>query len=132
MSDVKVKISIALDWKKNRIRITRPVMESLGNPPYIQLLVNPNGRALAVRALQMKSKDIPCEIVRYEGADERYIEMYSTLLFEKLSNSFSQFDKKATYKVFGEVLLPQRVAIFDLMDYKKLENGTGEVDHGTI
>mgnify|MGYP001069087255 CR=1 FL=1 len=131
MSEDRGKVSITLDWKKNRIRITRTVMVLLDNPPYMQLLINPDERVLAIRALYSKPVSFPCEKVRYEGIDERYVELYSALLFEKFSDCFAQFDKKVAYRVFGEVFPEQHVAVFNLLDYKELEVLGSEVDHGT-
>ena len=41
---------ICIDFKKSRFRIHKNTLRMLGNPDYIQLLVNPYKNMLAIRA----------------------------------------------------------------------------------
>ena len=41
-------ISMALDMKKNRIRIHKPTIHMLGNPTLIQLLFDPDAMVVAI------------------------------------------------------------------------------------
>ncbi len=124
MNDESKTVYFALDMKKNRIRFTRTTMGLMGNPPYIQILINPSKRMMIIRGLPEKATNAPSEKIHYEGTDERYVELYSTLLMGKFSNAFSQFDKRVTYKVFGEAFMDKQVAIFDLTQFKELESVT--------
>ena len=40
---------LCIDLKKNRIRIHKLTLHKLGDPEYIQLLVNPTARMIAIR-----------------------------------------------------------------------------------
>ena len=42
------EVSIALDMKKNRIRIHKPTVRMLGDPKLIQLLFNPEDMVVAI------------------------------------------------------------------------------------
>ena len=41
---------ICIDFKKNRIRIHRNTLRQIGNPEYIQLLVNPEQKMIGIKA----------------------------------------------------------------------------------
>ena len=41
---------ICIDFKKNRIRIHRNTLRQIGNPEYIQLLVNPDQKMIGIKA----------------------------------------------------------------------------------
>ena len=53
----KVSAAISVDIKKSRIRIYRTTLTQLGLPKYIQLLVNPNDRMIAVRGLDKRCRE---------------------------------------------------------------------------
>ena len=44
-----LKPILCIDLKKNRIRIHKQTLRLLGNPEYIQLLVNPDIHMIAIR-----------------------------------------------------------------------------------
>ena len=70
------KIVITVDIKKNRIRIYKSTMRSMGSPKYVQLLVCPQKQTFAIRGVEKEDHqqqtikimnnflmpDIPCEI----------------------------------------------------------------------
>ena len=45
-------VTISVDLKKYRIRIYKSMLRLLGDPPYIQLLVNPDNKCVAIRAVE--------------------------------------------------------------------------------
>ena len=57
------------DLKKNRIRIHKLTLHMLGDPEYIQLLVNPQDSMIAIR--KSVRKDYLAHRVRYSKADSR-------------------------------------------------------------
>lgn len=48
-NQIQNRPAIFIDLKKNRIRIYKHTLQMLGKPDYIQLLVNPADRIIAVR-----------------------------------------------------------------------------------
>ena len=50
-------VMISIDLKKYRIRIHRCTLAVLDNPPFVQLLVNPESMQIAVRGLEQKVLD---------------------------------------------------------------------------
>ena len=47
---------ICIDFKKNRIRIHRNTLRQIGNPEYIQLLVNPDQKMIGVQRINWHIK----------------------------------------------------------------------------
>lgn len=78
--ETSLKPVLCIDLKKNRIRIHKLTLHMLGDPEYIQLLVNPQDSMIAIR--KSVRKDYLAHRVRYSKADSRYCyELYSTELF---------------------------------------------------
>ena len=59
MSSPTVPATIVVDLKKFRIRIHRPTLHAIGDPKLIQLLVNPEKRAVAIRAVGHEAPGTP-------------------------------------------------------------------------
>ena len=47
-SQVSNQISMAIDVKKNRLRVHKGTLRALGNPPYVQLLFSPKRKEIVV------------------------------------------------------------------------------------
>lgn len=53
-----IAIHISVDMKKYRIRVHKSTLHQLGDPPYIQLLINPSACVVAVKSVsRASSKD---------------------------------------------------------------------------
>ena len=61
-----LKPVLCIDLKKNRIRIHKLTLHMLGDPEYIQLLVNPQDSMIAIR--KSVRKDYLAHRVRYSKA----------------------------------------------------------------
>ena len=48
MSEGRVHADLVIDAKKNRLRIYKTTLHELGDPKYIQLLVDPDQRNLVI------------------------------------------------------------------------------------
>lgn len=79
--ETSLKPVLCIDLKKNRIRIHKLTLHMLGDPEYIQLLVNPQDSMIAIK--KSVRKDYLAHRVRYSKADSRYCyELYSTELLQ--------------------------------------------------
>ena len=90
---INPKISMAIDAKKNRLRIHQATLKILGNPPFLQLLVLkrdrrvPNGQEIRV-VLDHKNRPGSCDI-------------YSKELIERIRQQFSGMDQESLYRLTG-------------------------------
>lgn len=73
---------IVIDSKNSRIRIHRNTLHLLGNPEYIQLLVNPEQLTLAILS---SPKQKTANAVRWDKiAESQSCELYSKILIRQL------------------------------------------------
>ena len=78
----KCTVSIAIDMKKDRIRIHRTTLMQLGKPKYLQLLVNPDLRIVAIRGSENRSKEKHFVNYSFMKTDASF-ELYSKNLVKK-------------------------------------------------
>ena len=83
MDENKITVSFASDMKKDRIRIHRTTLVKLGQPKFLQLLVNPTEKIVAIRGLDKRDKDT--HIVHYSFfKTDASFEIYSKQLVSTL------------------------------------------------
>lgn len=113
-------VSITIEMRKNRIRLHSSLYHALGEPQYIQLLVNPNEKKLCIKSVDSMSAFTQPIKVSTSKATENY-ELYSCTLITKLSKEMNVTNKEASYKLNGIASSANRIAIFS---FNKLENIT--------
>ena len=106
--ETSLKPVLCIDLKKNRIRIHKLTLHMLGDPEYIQLLVNPQDSMIAIR--KSVRKDYLAHRVRYSKADSRYCyELYSTELLQALRHTGIYLEDNRSYRIYG-ALNPKRMS----------------------
>ena len=106
---------ISVDLKKNRIRIHKSTLHLLGDPPYIQLLVNPDKQIVAVRSLdRYVSGDQVHRITRKALESDNSIEIYSQLLSLKLMDTSACFSRGGLFKLTGIFVPSEQLAVFPM------------------
>lgn len=114
--------TVSFDLKKYRIRIHKATLRLLGDPKYIQLLVNPNTMEVAIRGVDKELSgaqthkidprslrpDIDCEI-------------YSRSFMTKLFDIVGDLEANCTYRATGEVIPTKRIAVYSLKTLKRVE-----------
>ena len=75
---------ICIDFKKNRIRIHRNTLRQIGNPEYIQLLVNPDQKMIGIKASCAEDK-LAHKVKDYFVINGNSYELYSRELLYSLS-----------------------------------------------
>jgi len=122
-------IGILIDPKKRRIRIFKSVLHLLGNPKYIQLLVNPRGQCVAIRALEEATPADQAEKVKpYSMLADCSYELYSKAFVEKLCEVVGKLDLTYSYRMTGKINATHHMAVFSMktltrLDGKEDENG---------
>ena len=118
MSDNPV---ISLDYRSyRRLRVHKKTLEMLGNPEYIQVLVNPTSKTVAIR---VSDRNDPLALrVNTKYLKKDYYELNSIELLRALSLVNEGFNAGRTYRVYGEMSDHNRVAVFKVDD-------NGELNH---
>lgn len=115
--------TMSIDTKRGRIRIHKAVLHQLGDPRYIQLLVNPADMVVAVRCIDAPLFEDSVHIISRNRVCPAFsYEIYSRLFVAKLSTLVTTMGTEYLYRISGKVILPQRMAIFDLKTRKRTES----------
>ena len=130
MDDNKIPAAISIDIKKSRIRVYKTTLAQLGLPKYIQLLVNPSEKIIAIRGLDKRCKESHVVSFSHMRTDYSY-ELYSKELIANLINLFPDIETDSTYKLTGEVFVENKVALFPINTLYKVEGGTYDGTYGT-
>lgn len=104
---------LSIDLKKNRIRIHKRTLHLLGNPEYIQLLVNPEARLIAVRC-SVKSDYLAHRIRMYQLASKNSYELYSAHLIRSLQTVNSGWKENEAYRLYGIINPKEGLAQFPM------------------
>ena len=111
--------TMSIDTKRSRIRIHKAMLHQLDDPQYIQLLVNPNGMAVAVRCMDAAPfGDSVHAVSRKQLCSDFSFEIYSRFFVAKLSSLVPVMGEGHLYHMRGEVIPSQRMAVFDLNTLK--------------
>lgn len=107
-----LKTSITLDMKKSRIRIHKSLYYALGQPKYVQLLVNPKDRKIGIKSVEFSSAFAqPIKVSTQKTVDKSY-ELYSSTLLNKLYDELQLLDENSYYRIEGIVSVDEKVALF--------------------
>ena len=117
--------SISIDLKKYRIRIHKQTIHLLGDPKYIQLLVNPLTMAVAIRPVEKELSGDQSHKVNMSlmNSDNSY-EIYSRSFITRLCEVIGGLKDNCSYRLSGEVISS---AVFSLKTIKRIE---AEVPNG--
>ncbi len=105
---------LSIDMRKYRLRIHKNTLHQLGDPGYIQLLVHPQYKLIAIRALD---HDLPgaqaYKVSRTTMLSDNSFEIYSRTLIEKLCQLAENL-KTGCYRLEGAVDEDHTLALFKL------------------
>ncbi len=123
-------IVISVDVKKYRIRIHKSTLHLLGDPRYIQLLINPDSMSVAIRAIEKRRSGDQTNVVdqRMMNSDNS-IELYSRSLVEKIREVVPDLDDGFSYRITGDIIPSKKVAVFALTTLCPIEVSRGAI-HG--
>jgi len=101
--------------RKKRIRIHKQTLHMLGDPKFVQLLVNPSAQAIAIRC--STAKDYHAHRVQWQLlSDNQCCEIYSKYLVETISTAVMYLDSMHTYRIPGKLYEKEQLACFNLKD----------------
>ena len=110
--------SLSIDQKKNRIRIHKKTLYLLDNPTFIQILINPDKRALVI--VPSVKEDHLAHRINWMYLDDssKSYELYSKTLVDMINN-MQIWEPRQIYKVEGELVMtdvPKAGILFDLCE----------------
>lgn len=128
---VSMGISMALDMKKNRIRIHKPTLHLLGDPTLIQLLFDPDSLDVAIVCPDAEvpgGQEIRIPSKHLKG--DYCVEVYSKMFLRKLRSVHGHLDDDCTYRLTGELIPSLRAVRFPMNTLQRVEPEEGISIHG--
>lgn len=113
---------LSFDTKKFRIRIHKSTIHALGNPKYIDLLVNPEKRLVAVRAHDGTASQHDAHRVKQQlmESDNSY-EIYSQPFILKLFQIIGDLEVNRSYRMTGTLVSSEKMAVYSLATVTRIE-----------
>lgn len=115
-------ITMAVDTKKYGIRIHKPLFRQLGEPRYIQLLVNPKEGVVAVQTVE---KEMPGgeshRIAQKRMQSEHSYEIYSRSFIRKLREVEPGIEDGGAYRLAGRFIPSHKTAVFSLKTLRRID-----------
>ena len=99
--------------KKNRIRIHRNTLRQIGNPEYIQLLVNPDQKMIGIKASCAEDK-LAHKVKDYFVINGNSYELYSRELLYSLSQLNLSWEKFNIFRLEGNIYPDKKIALFSM------------------
>lgn len=122
MNKASPNITLSVDIRKCRIRLHKAMLNELGNPKYIQLLVNQEKMILAIRAVDGKVTGDYTHQINYNLTNtDQSIELYSELLVTKIYQLAKLKDNRSSFRIEGKISEREKVAFFSLLNMDKYE-----------
>lgn len=114
-------VSLSVDMKKYRLRVHKAMLHQLGDPSYIQLLVNPSSKMVAIKAMaKASSGDHAHRVSKHALLSDNSVEIYSQSFIVKLKEVTPDLDFGTTYRMSGNVLPSAGLAVFSLKSITKV------------
>lgn len=118
-----LQTAISIDMKKFRIRIHKESLRMIGQPEYIQLLVNVDRSQVAIRGMDHNKKGSDAHKVNKAQIQSDFsYEIYSQSLMLKLRSAFPAFKEECTYRLSGIAYPEDRVAVFEICTLQRVES----------
>lgn len=101
MSNEKtIKAAVLLSFRKNRITVSKKVLQAIGGPKFILFLVSPEERTLAI----MSSDETERRAHRIRLTQHRRFELYSKRLLKTLLKLCGDWRENYSYSLDGEIV----------------------------
>ena len=116
-------VTISVDLKKYRIRFYKSMLHLLGDPPYVQLLVNPDNKCVAIRGINKAVPGDQSEKIKPQKlmADNSY-ELYSMSFVKKLISVVGKLEMNCSYRLTGNIVSSHNMAVFSMDTLARIEN----------
>ncbi|PKM62725.1 MAG: hypothetical protein CVU97_03900 [Firmicutes bacterium HGW-Firmicutes-21] len=113
---------MSIDLKKYRIRVHKESLHLIGDPEYIQFLVNIDSRQVAIRAVEKEQVNLQTHRVDQTRMESDYsLEIYSRPFIERLCKEFNCLGEGNSYRLTGTAIQSERIAVFSLDSLQKID-----------
>ena len=115
-------VTMAVDTKKYGIRIHKALFRQLGEPRYIQLLVNPDEGVVAIQTVEKEmSGGQTHRIIEKRMLSENSYEIYSRSFVRKLRELEPGIEEGGAYRLTGSIIPSRKIAVFPLRTLQRTD-----------
>ncbi len=115
-------VLLSVDIKKYRIRIHKATLHLLGDPPYIQLLINPSSSVVALKSVSRStSKDQTHRVPKKTLRSSNSVEIYSKYFIDKLIELVPDLTDGNCYHMIGTIIPSEKMAVFSFKTLRPFE-----------
>jgi len=114
---------VCIDLKKDRIRIHRATLHLIGDPAFINLLVNPGAKTLAIRKAS-KGDPLALRIRENQLTDGNCVEFGCRQLIRQLQRVDGIWHRNCSYRIYGVCNQKESLAQFAMKDSVLVEETT--------
>ena len=119
--EVGSRVFMSIDLKKYCIRIHKACLHLIGDPKYIQILVNLDDMAVVIRSVDHTLRgDQTHKANQTRSKSTNSVEIYSRFFIRKLCQEIQDVKLGSSYRVTGEVIPEQRIAVFSLREFEEI------------
>lgn len=123
MSEIQdSRIILAIDLKKDRLRVHRAALKLLGSPAYVQLLVSPKDNAIIIMGCEQHlpgGQEI--KVVFDKPSPSGTFDIYSKELISRLKKQFTGLNGKGLYRLSGIYQSEEGYVCFPLATLSRAE-----------
>jgi len=113
---------MSIDLKKYCIRVHKESLHLIGDPKYIQFLVNIGSRIVAIRAVEKEKVDLQTHMVDQTRMESDFsLEIYSRLFVERLCKEFDCFNEGNSFRLKGTAIQSERIVVFFFDSLQKVD-----------
>ena len=126
MSEQKPLVAnLTIDLRRNRFRIHQDTIHNLGDPAYIQFLINPEDGFIAILGSEKPlAGGTANKVTLYNASRSKSAEFYSSNLMNSIFKIFVSLDFRFSYRLTGEIDQVNRVAYYSMQTLQRVERRT--------
>lgn len=114
--------AMLIDQKKARIRIYKSTLHGLGDPNFIQLLVNPKDLTVVIRPANQKDHLVH-RVLWEKLISKKSYELYSRYFICRLQEICGGWAADQSYRLLGEFIPGENIVRFDLRNASPICSG---------
>jgi len=122
-SEKSLTARMTVDLKRYRFRIHKTTLHHLGDPKFIQILINPENLYITILGFDKPIASGTSKKVIIGLSSRSHREFHSSALLGEILKVFDRLDFRYSYHLTGEIDHINRVAYFYLNTLKKIEEG---------
>ena len=114
---------MTIDLKRYRFRIHKTTLHGLGNPKFVQILINPENLYMMILGLDKPIAGGTSKKITAALSAKSNMEFYNSALLDEILKIFGTLNLRFSYHLSGEIDQINRVAYFYFNTLKKIEGG---------